>query len=74
MNIIFDMFTHFIYDHIISYIHFTPVITIGVFWGGGGEGGCAPPQYLTSTPSIIFSTPQYFSITHIKDIFLQFLT
>ena len=34
MNIIFDMFTHFIYDHIISYLHLTPGITIGVFLGG----------------------------------------
>ena len=62
MNIIFDMFTHFIYDHIISYIHLTPVITIGGFWGGGGRGagGVRTPSILNQHPFNHFQHPSIF--------------
>ena len=37
MNVIFDMFTHFIYDHIISYLDLTPVIKPKVKKGHKGS-------------------------------------
>ena len=57
MNVIFDIFTHFIYDHIISYLHLTPVITIDGFWEGGGVRGDAHPLNTFLAPLQSFSAP-----------------
>ena len=58
MNVIFDIFTHFIYDHIISYLHLTPVITIdGFFLGGEGVRGDAHPLNTFLAPLQSFSAP-----------------
>ena len=57
MNVIFDMFIHFIYDHIISYLHLTPVITIGGFWVGDGLRRGAHPLNTYLAPLQSFSAP-----------------